>query len=78
MHRTTSVSWQEPKARFTAEFEALVIDWLQDPSILAEARMTGLSWNAIDGVMQRPSSGAIYLHLEGLDLYPYGVSLRSP
>ncbi|MCU7887073.1 MAG: transposase, partial [Candidatus Thiodiazotropha sp. (ex Lucinoma aequizonata)] len=34
-------------------FEALVIDWLKEASISAVSRLMGLSWNAIDGIMQR-------------------------
>ena len=51
--RTVSVPWAEPKARFTVEFESLVIDWLQEASVSAVARLMGVSWNAIDGIMQR-------------------------
>ncbi len=34
-------------------FEALVIDWLTEASTSAVSRLMGLSWNAIDGIMQR-------------------------
>jgi len=34
-------------------FEALVIDWLKEASTAAVSRLMGLSWNAIDGIMQR-------------------------
>ena len=50
---TVSVPWAEPGSGFTAMFEALVIDWLKEASILAVSRLMGLSWNAIDGIMQR-------------------------
>ncbi len=50
---TVSVPWAEPGSGFTALFEALVIDWLKEASILAVSRLMGLSWNAIDGIMQR-------------------------
>ena len=50
---TTVVPWAEPGSGFTALFEALVIDWLQEASTAAVARLLGLSWNAIDGIMQR-------------------------
>jgi transposase len=50
---TSSVPWPEPGSGFTALFEALVIDWLKEASVAAVARIMGLSWNAIDGVMQR-------------------------
>ena len=50
---TVSVPWAEPGSGFTAMFEALVIDWLKEASTLAVSRLMGLSWNAIDGIMQR-------------------------
>ena len=39
-------------SRFTAGFEALVIDWLQEASVSAVSRLMGVSWNAIDAIMQ--------------------------
>jgi transposase len=50
---TIAVPWSEPGSGFTAMFEALVIDWLKEASISAISRLMGLSWNAIDGIMQR-------------------------
>jgi len=50
---TVSVPWAEPGSGFTAMFEALVIDWLKEASTLAVSRLMKLSWNAIDGIMQR-------------------------
>ncbi len=50
---TVSVPWAEPGSGFTALFEALVIDWLKEASTLAVSRLMNLSWNAIDGIMQR-------------------------
>lgn len=47
------VPWAEPGSGFTALFEALVISWLQETTISAVSRQLSLSWNAIDGVMQR-------------------------
>jgi transposase len=47
------VPWGEPGSRFTALYEALIIDWLQEASTSAVARQLGLSWNAVDGVQQR-------------------------
>ena len=49
---TTSVPWAEPGSGFTELFEALVIDWLKEASISAVSRLMGLSWNAVDGIMQ--------------------------
>ncbi len=50
---TVSAPWAELGSGFTAMFEALVIDWLQEASTSAVSRLMGLSWNAIDGIMQR-------------------------
>lgn len=47
------VPWAEPNSGFTALMEALVIDWLLEASILAVARRMRLTWDQIDGVMQR-------------------------
>ncbi|HEX9894118.1 MAG TPA: ISL3 family transposase [Gemmatimonadales bacterium] len=47
------VPWAEPGARFTALFEALVIDWLQVASLAAVARQLRLSWDEVDGIQAR-------------------------
>lgn len=51
--RTLAVPWSEPGSGFTALLEALVIDWLGEASISAVARQLGLTWDEVDGVMQR-------------------------
>jgi transposase len=51
--RQVRVPWGEPGSRFTALFEALVIDWLKEASIAAVARLIGLTWDEVDGIMQR-------------------------
>ena len=51
--RQVSVPWGGPGSRFTALFEALVIDWLKETSMSAVGRNLGLSWDQIDGIMQR-------------------------
>jgi len=48
-----TVPWAEPSSGFTALMEALIIDWLKEASIQAVARRMHLSWDQIDGVMQR-------------------------
>jgi len=53
---TVTVHWAKPGSGFTALFEALVIDWLKEASVQAVSRRMGLSWNAIDGIMQRAVS----------------------
>lgn len=47
------VPWAEPNCGFTALMECLVIDWLAEANISAVARRMRLSWDEIDGVMQR-------------------------
>lgn len=47
------VPWAEPGSRFTAMFEALVIDWLQEGCTSAVARLLGMSWDEVHGVMSR-------------------------
>ncbi len=51
--RQVSVAWGEPGSRFTALFEALVIDWLQEASIAAVARQLKLGWEETAGIMDR-------------------------
>ncbi len=48
-----SVPWGEAGSRFTALFEAVVIDWLKETSNAAVGRNLDLSWDQIDGIMQR-------------------------
>lgn len=50
---TIEVPWAEPGSGFTALFEALVIDWLKTAAVSAVAERLRLSWNAVDGIMQR-------------------------
>ncbi|MCC6785255.1 MAG: transposase family protein [Planctomycetes bacterium] len=45
--------WAEPGSGFTALFEALVIDWLKEASILAVARRMGLTWDQASGIQER-------------------------
>lgn len=47
------VPWGEAGSRFTALFEALIIDWLKEASVTAVARLLGLTWHEVDGVMER-------------------------
>ena len=47
------VPWAEPGSRFTALFERLAIDWMQEAGRSATARQMGLSWSEADGIMQR-------------------------
>jgi len=47
------IPWGEPGSRFTAMFEALVIDWLLEASLLAVSRQLGLTWDEVDGIQGR-------------------------
>jgi transposase len=51
--KTIPVPWSQPGSSFTALFEALVIDWLREAPISAVSRQLGLTWDQVDGVMQR-------------------------
>jgi transposase len=48
-----AVPWATAGSKFTALFERLVIDWLQEAAVSAVARRLGLSWDATWGVMSR-------------------------
>lgn len=48
-----TVPWAEPGSRFTALFECVVIDWLQEASFSAVARQLDLSWAEVDGIQER-------------------------
>ena len=47
------VPWAEEGSRFTALFEALVIDWLQEGSFAAVADLLRLSWDQVAGIQDR-------------------------
>ena len=48
-----AVPWAEPSSRFTALFEALVIDWLLEASFAAVARQLRLTWDEVAGIQDR-------------------------
>ena len=47
------VPWAEAQSRFTALFEAMVIDWLKVASFSAVARQCRLSWDQVAGIQER-------------------------
>ncbi len=51
--RQVAVPWSDPGSRFTAWFEALVIDWLGEANVLAIARRLRLSWDQVAGIQKR-------------------------
>jgi len=50
---TIQVPWAEGNSRYTALFEAHVIQWLMEASIHAVSRQLKLSWTTIGGIMDR-------------------------
>jgi transposase len=48
-----AVPWATPGSQFTALFERLVIDWLQEAAVAAVARQLGLGWDAVWGIERR-------------------------
>jgi transposase len=51
--RQLTVPWAEPGSQFTAMFEALAIDWLQQASVSAVARHLRISWDEAAGIQSR-------------------------
>ena len=51
--RQLDVPWAEEGSRFTALFEALVIDWLRECSFAAVGRELRLSWEQVAGIQAR-------------------------
>jgi transposase len=47
------VPWADAGSRFTALFEALVIDWLHEASLSGVARQVGITWDEADGIQAR-------------------------
>lgn len=48
-----AVPWAEAGSRFTGMLECLAIDWLKEASISAVARRLRMTWDEVDGIMQR-------------------------
>ena len=51
--KTLQVPWADGWARFTAQFECVVIDWLNEASMTAVARNLRLSWDQVNGIQER-------------------------
>lgn len=64
--KQVSVPWAESKSRFTALFEALVIDWLMEASVSAVSTQLRLTWDEVDGIRGR----AVARGLERRASYP--------
>src|SRR5215469_2662556 len=48
-----AIPYAEKHSRFTSRFESAIIIWLQDSPISAVAENFRLSWDEVDGIMQR-------------------------
>ena len=62
------VPWGEPGSRFTALFEALVIDWLQEASVSGVSRLLKLDWGEVDRIMARAVCRGLARRQRGLPL----------
>lgn len=51
--QTIKVPWAQENSRYTLMFEAMVIMLLKECTLLAVSRMMNMSWNSVDGIMQR-------------------------
>jgi transposase len=51
--RQVEVPWGEPGSRYTSAFEAFAIGWLLVAPVSAVARRLHLTWDQVDGIMQR-------------------------
>ncbi len=47
------VPWSEPNSRYSLAFEAWVVDLCRATSLTRVSTLTGLGWDAVDGIMQR-------------------------
>ena len=74
--RQIQVPWGEAGSGFTALFEAVVIDWLKEATTAAVARRIGLTWDEVDGIMQRAVARGL-ARRKPRDLYAIGVDETS-
>jgi len=51
--RVVKLPWAEPSSRYTARFEVLAIEWLEEASQKAVGEQWGLSCDEIHGIMDR-------------------------
>lgn len=48
-----AVPWAAGRSQFTALFESLVVDWLQETSLSGVSQQLGLSWDEVFGIQRR-------------------------
>ncbi|MYD56022.1 MAG: ISL3 family transposase [Rhodothermaceae bacterium] len=51
--KTALIPWADPSSRYTHAFEAYVIGWAKEASILAVSRQLGIGWKGINGIIHR-------------------------
>ena len=51
--KLVDVPWAASGSRFTLLFEALVIDWLKEATFTGVARMLKVTWDQVDGIVDR-------------------------
>lgn len=51
--KTVRIPWAEKGSRFTVLFEAVIISWLRQASIKSVSESFHLTWDEVDGIMQR-------------------------
>ena len=61
---SVAVPWAEGRTEFTARFERLVILLLREMSITAVSRRMQISWDSIDGIMQRAVDRGLQQRIE--------------
>ena len=67
--RMVNVPWAEARSRFTAWFERLAIDVLQECSTAAACEQLRISWEEADGIKQRAiDRGLLRRRAEGVGL----------
>lgn len=74
--RQIKVPWADGRSGFTALFERLAISLLQEMSIAAVGRTLTLSWDEIDGIMQRAITRGLALRKDRIAEY-IGIDEKS-
>jgi len=75
--QTLPVPWAGPGSRYTQLFEASVISWLKISTVDAARKQLGLSWNAVDNIMQRAVNAGLPVE-KFRNTHAISVLTRSP
>jgi transposase len=79
---TVKVPWAEPRSRFTAYFERLAIDVMQECSIKGACELLRISWDEADGIKQRAVARglqrkpAVLMRRLGVDEKSFGRGMK--